>query len=160
LFLLHKNDRSIITKERRKSNNTNLYYQIYWVSNKKHFLSTLPSNIDLKCKRIVTYTKPMDTIFKALADKSRRELLDQLYTRNGQTLSELCEDLSMTRQAVSKHLSILEEANLVAVIWNGRQKLHYLNTVPIGEIYDRWIRKFEQHRINALLELKKKHGEG
>jgi DNA-binding transcriptional ArsR family regulator len=97
----------------------------------------------------------MDKIFKALADPSRRQLLDQLYIRNGQTLSEFCKHLNMTRQAVTKHLSILEEANLVTVVWNGREKLHYLNTVPIGEIYDRWIGKFERHRIEALLELKK-----
>jgi DNA-binding transcriptional ArsR family regulator len=102
----------------------------------------------------------MDEVFKALADASRRELLDMLFARNGQTLNELCERLaksgaSMTRQAVSKHLAILEEANLVATVKRGREKLHYLNPVPIHEIADRWIGKFERHRLSALAELKK-----
>ncbi|CAM3900411.1 metalloregulator ArsR/SmtB family transcription factor [Aeromicrobium ponti] len=96
----------------------------------------------------------MDKIFKALADSSRRQLLDQLFKKNGQTLSELCDHLEMTRQSVTKHLVILEGANLVVVEWNGRYKLHYLNVAPIAEIYDRWIGKYERHRIEALLELK------
>jgi DNA-binding transcriptional ArsR family regulator len=104
---------------------------------------------------MVAYNQFMDKVFKALADESRRQLLDHLFKNNGQTLSELCIHLNMTRQAVSKHLALLEDANLVAVVWNGRKKLHYLNTVPIGEIYDRWIGKFERHRIEALNELKK-----
>jgi len=97
----------------------------------------------------------MDEVFKALADASRRELLDRLRADNGQTLSELCARLAMTRQAVSKHLAILEEANLVAVVWRGREKLHYLNPIPIHDIADRWIGKFERSRLQALSELKK-----
>ena len=97
----------------------------------------------------------MDEVFKALADASRRELLDRLRADNGQTLGELCARLAMTRQAVSKHLALLEEANLVAVVWRGREKLHYLNPVPIHDIADRWIGKFERSRLQALSELKK-----
>ena len=97
----------------------------------------------------------MDAVFKALADASRRELLDRLYAENGQTLNELCARLDMTRQAVSKHLGILEEANLVATVRRGREKLHYLNPVPIHEIAERWIGKFERSRLQALSDLKK-----
>ena len=97
----------------------------------------------------------MDEVFKALADASRRELLDRLRADNGQTLNELCACLDMTRQAVSKHLGILEEANLVATVKQGREKLHYLNPVPLHEITERWIGKFERHRLQALSELKK-----
>ena len=89
----------------------------------------------------------MDEVFKALADASRRELLDRLRAENGQTLNELCVRLEMTRQAVSKHLGILEEANLVATVKQGREKLHYLNPVPIHDIAERWIGKFERHRL-------------
>jgi DNA-binding transcriptional ArsR family regulator len=97
----------------------------------------------------------MDEVFKALADASRRELLDRLRAENGQTLGELCVRLTMTRQAVSKHLAILEAANLVATVWRGREKLHYLNPVPIHEIAERWIGKFERSRLDALSDLKK-----
>lgn len=97
----------------------------------------------------------MNKVFKALADKSRRKLLDQLYKHNGQTLSELCEYLNMSRQAVTKHLKLLEDANLIAVVWRGREKLHYLNPVPIHEIYERWIGKYEGYRLQALSDLKK-----
>ena len=97
----------------------------------------------------------MDEVFKALADASRRELLDRLRANNGQTLIELCACLDMTRQAVSKHLGILEEANLVATVRQGREKLHYLNPVPIHDVAERWIGKFERHRLQALSELKK-----
>jgi DNA-binding transcriptional ArsR family regulator len=97
----------------------------------------------------------MEKVFKALADPSRRQLLDRLYASNGQTLSQLCEHLDMTRQAVSKHLALLEAANLVVTVWRGREKLHYLNPVPISEIYERWIGKYERHRLRALSELKK-----
>ncbi|MCS3728764.1 ArsR/SmtB family transcription factor [Bradyrhizobium betae] len=97
----------------------------------------------------------MDEVFKALADASRRSLLDRLHARNGQTLSELCEGLAMTRQAVTKHLVILEEANLVTAIRHGREKLHYLNPVPIHQIGERWIRKFERGKLAALGELKR-----
>ena len=98
----------------------------------------------------------MDLVFKALADISRRQLLDALHERNGQTLSELCENLEMSRQAVAKHLALLEEANLVSTLWRGREKLHYLNPVPLGEIVDRWIGKYERNRARALGELKRK----
>jgi DNA-binding transcriptional ArsR family regulator len=97
----------------------------------------------------------MDAVFKALADASRRELLDRLRADNGQTLNELCAHLAMTRQAVSKHLAILEAANLVVTVRRGREKLHYLNPVPIHEIAERWIGKFERQRLQALSELKK-----
>ena len=97
----------------------------------------------------------MDAVFKALADASRRKLLDELRKKSGQTLSELCAHLQMTRQAVTKHLVLLEEANLVATVWRGREKLHYLNPVPLHEIYERWIGKYERHRLRALSDLKK-----
>jgi DNA-binding transcriptional ArsR family regulator len=97
----------------------------------------------------------MDAVFKALADPSRRKLLDQLQAHSGQTLGELCRHLEMSRQAVTKHLVILEEANLIATVWQGREKLHYLNPVPIHEIYERWISKYERHRLEALSDLKK-----
>ena len=97
----------------------------------------------------------MDEVFKALADASRRTLLDRLHDQNGQTLGELCDGLDMTRQAVTKHLGILEEANLVTTIKHGREKLHYLNPVPIHQIGERWIRKFERGKLAALNELKR-----
>jgi DNA-binding transcriptional ArsR family regulator len=97
----------------------------------------------------------MDAVFKALADPTRRELLDRLRAENGQTLGELCSRLAMTRQAVSKHLALLEAANLVATVRRGREKLHYLNPVPIAEIYDRWIGNYEKARIAALSDLKR-----
>ncbi|MDQ6626017.1 MAG: helix-turn-helix domain-containing protein [Verrucomicrobiota bacterium] len=97
----------------------------------------------------------MDAVFKALADPSRRRLLDELHRNNGQTLSELCEHLEMSRQAVTKHLVLLEKANLVATVWRGREKLHFLNPVPLHEISERWIRKYERRRLQALSELKR-----
>ena len=96
----------------------------------------------------------MDRVFKALADPTRRKLLDRLFAENGQTLGQLCERLAMSRQAVTKHLLLLEEANLVAVVWRGREKLHYLNPVPINAIAERWIGKFERTRLQALSNLK------
>jgi DNA-binding transcriptional ArsR family regulator len=96
----------------------------------------------------------MDKVFKALADASRRQLLDRLRAANGQTLGQLCAHLDMTRQAVTKHLAVLEEANLVVVFWRGREKLHYLNPVPIHDIAARWIDKFEQGRLRLLADLK------
>ena len=96
----------------------------------------------------------MVDVFKALADPSRRHLLDRLNARSGQSLRELSEGLDMARQSVSKHLAILEAANLVAVQWRGREKLHFLNPVPLQEIYDRWICKFERPRLKALRDLK------
>jgi len=98
----------------------------------------------------------MDAVFRALADPTRRQLLDSLHARNGQTLNALCSEMDMTRQAVTKHLAILEEANLVTAIRKGRQKEHYLNPVPINEIADRWIGKFERGRLTALGDLKKR----
>jgi DNA-binding transcriptional ArsR family regulator len=95
-----------------------------------------------------------DKVFKALADASRRQLLDRLRRKNGQTLGELCDGHDMSRQAVTKHLNLLEEANLVATTKRGREKLHFLNPVPINEIYTRWIGKFEQDRVQALNNLK------
>ncbi|MGO8815620.1 MAG: ArsR/SmtB family transcription factor [Terriglobia bacterium] len=97
-----------------------------------------------------------DAVFKALAEPHRRTLLDRLFEKNGQSLGELCAGLDMTRQAVSKHLGILERANLVAPIWSGRDKLHYLNPVPIHEIAERWIGKYERLRLHALHDIKKR----
>jgi len=97
-----------------------------------------------------------DKVFKALADPSRRKLLDQLYRADGQTLGELCEHLDMTRQAVTQHLAVLEAANLVSTQWRGREKLHFLNPVPVYGIYERWIAKFERPRLRALQRLKKR----
>ena len=109
----------------------------------------------LTCNLLVAYiVRVMDAVFKALADRSRRKLLDVLFKSNGQTLSELCEHLDMSRQAVTKHLILLEEAKLVSVVWRGREKLHYLNPVPLHEIYERWIGKYEGHRLQALSDLK------
>ena len=96
----------------------------------------------------------MDNVFKALADKTRRELLDRLFAKDGQTLGELCEYLSMSRQAVTKHLVILEEANLIVTEWKGREKFHYLNPVPIQQIHERWISKYEKGRLAAISNLK------
>lgn len=98
----------------------------------------------------------MDAVFRALADQTRRQLLDNLHARNGQTLNALCAEMDMTRQAVTKHLAILEEANLVTTLRKGREKQHYLNPVPINEIAERWIGKFERHRLDALSDLKKR----
>lgn len=98
-------------------------------------------------------------VFRALADASRRALLDRLFAADGQTLTELCRDMAMTRQAVTKHLAILQAANLVAVLRDGREKRHYLNPVPINAIADRWIRKFQSPQLDALAALKR-HLEG
>jgi DNA-binding transcriptional ArsR family regulator len=97
----------------------------------------------------------MDAVFKALSDPTRRALLDALRARNGQTLSELSERPEMTRQAVTKHLRILEAANLVVSQKRGREKLHYLNPVPIHDVAERWIDKFERGRLQALADLKR-----
>ena len=96
----------------------------------------------------------MDRVFKALADSNRRKLLDLLRADNGQVLGYLCKHLDMSRQAATKHLKLLETANLVVTVWRGREKLHYLNPVPIHEIYERWIGKFERSRLRALYDLK------
>jgi len=103
-----------------------------------------------------------DALFKALADPSRRKLLDLLHAHDGRTLTELCDHLDMTRQGVTQHLSLLEAANLVATVRRGREKLHFLNPVPLHDIYERWIAKFEKPRLKAISELKhrleKTHG--
>jgi DNA-binding transcriptional ArsR family regulator len=95
-----------------------------------------------------------DLLFKALADPGRRKLLDVLHAHDGRTLNELCEHLDMTRQGVTQHLGVLESANLVATVRRGREKLHFLNPVPLQEIYERWIAKFEKPRLKALSDLK------
>src|SRR5580658_2418919 len=97
-----------------------------------------------------------DLLFKALADPSRRKLLDLLNAQDSRTLGDLCEHLDMTRQAVTQHLDLLEAANLVVTAWRGREKLHFLNPVPLQEIYDRWISGFERSRLRALRDLKHK----
>ena len=97
----------------------------------------------------------MDAVFKALADPTRRRLLDSLHARNGQTLNALCEQMDMTRQAVTKHLGLLQAANLVATKKEGREKHHFLNPVPINDIAERWIGKYERGRLKALGDLKR-----
>jgi DNA-binding transcriptional ArsR family regulator len=101
-------------------------------------------------------TEPIDLLFKALADSSRRKLLDVLHTHDGRTLTQLCEHLDMTRQGVTQHLAVLEAAKLVVALRRGREKLHFLNPVPLHEIYERWIAKFEQPRLMALDGLKRR----
>jgi uncharacterized protein YndB with AHSA1/START domain/DNA-binding transcriptional ArsR family regulator len=98
----------------------------------------------------------VDQVFRALADPTRRALLDRLRVNNGQTLGTLCADLGMARQSVSQHLAVLEQANLISVIWRGREKLHYLNPVPIHEIRHRWIAAFEQPRLRTLRDIKQR----
>jgi DNA-binding transcriptional ArsR family regulator len=99
---------------------------------------------------------PMDAdkVFRALADPTRRRLLDLLFDKNGQSLSQLCENLDMARQSTTQHLGILEEANLVSTVRRGREKLHFINPVPIHEVYERWVRKFERERLSLLHDLK------
>ena len=105
---------------------------------------------------ISTMGADVDKVFKALAAPERRLLLDRLRANNGQTLSQLCQHLDMTRQAVTRHLNLLEAATLVVTMWRGREKLHYLNPMPIHEIAERWIDKYERGRLRALAELKSK----
>ena len=95
-----------------------------------------------------------DKVFKALADPTRRMLLDLLYEKNGQTLGQLCENLDMARQSATQHLELLEAANLVSAVRRGREKLHFINPVPIHEVYERWVRKFETRRLSLLHDLK------
>jgi DNA-binding transcriptional ArsR family regulator len=106
--------------------------------------------------------RDQDALFKALADPSRRKLLDLLHASDGRTLNDLCEHLAMTRQGVTQHLGVLEAANLVATVRQGREKLHFLNPVPLQDMYERWIAKFEKPRLKALSDLKhrleKNHG--
>jgi DNA-binding transcriptional ArsR family regulator len=97
-----------------------------------------------------------DLLFRALADPGRRKLLDLLHAHDGRTLNELCEHMDMTRQGVTQHLGLLEAANLVAIVRRGREKLHFLNPVPLQEIYERWIAKFEKPRLKALSDMKRR----
>ena len=111
----------------------------------------------LTCDYLVTYYVEVtddDRVFRALADPTRRFLLDRLFTRDGRTLTELESELEMTRFGVMKHLRVLEEAGLVVALRSGREKLHYLNPVPIRLIHDRWIDKYTERRVSALVELK------
>jgi DNA-binding transcriptional ArsR family regulator len=96
-----------------------------------------------------------DKVFKALGDPTRRKLLDLLCESNGQTLGQLCEHLDMSRQSATQHIGILEEANLVSTVWRGREKLHFINPVPLHEVYERWVLKFERQRLSLLHDLKK-----
>jgi DNA-binding transcriptional ArsR family regulator len=102
------------------------------------------------------HRRDADLLFKALADPSRRKLLDVLHAHDGRTLNDLCEHLDMTRQGVTQHLGVLEAANLVATVRSGREKLHFLNPTPLQEIYERWIAKFEKPRLKALSKLKQR----
>jgi DNA-binding transcriptional ArsR family regulator len=95
-----------------------------------------------------------DKVFKALADPTRRKLLDLLYEQSGQTLGQLCEHLDMARQSATQHIGILEAANLVTTQWRGREKLHFINPVPLHEVYQRWVRKFEAQRLDLLHDVK------
>jgi DNA-binding transcriptional ArsR family regulator len=97
-----------------------------------------------------------DLLFRALADPNRRKLLDLLHAHDGRTLNELCEHLEMTRQGVTQHMDLLEAANLVATVRRGREKLHFLNPIPLQEIYERWIAKFEKPRLKAISDLKRR----
>jgi DNA-binding transcriptional ArsR family regulator len=96
-----------------------------------------------------------DKVFKALGDPTRRKLLDLLCESNGQTLGQLCEQLDMRRQSVTQHIGILEAASLVSTVWRGREKLHFINPVPLHDVYERWVRKFERQRLSLLYDLKK-----
>ncbi len=97
----------------------------------------------------------IDKVFKALGDPTRVKVLDLLYERNGQTLGELCEHLAMSRQSATQHIGVLEAAHLVTAVWRGREKLHFINPMPLHEIYERWVRKFERQRLSLLHDLKK-----
>ena len=111
----------------------------------------------MTCDLLVTYIRDVtddDRVFKALADPTRRHLLDLLFARDGRTLTELESEIEMTRYGVMKHLRVLEEADLVIARRSGREKLHFLNPVPIRLIHDRWIDKYTEHRVAALADLK------
>lgn len=119
----------------------------------------LNRSVDMQVVHCISSTRSMadtDIVFKALADRSRRMLLDRLNAKSEQTLTELCAGLDITRQAVTQHLAVLEAAHLVATSWRGREKLHFLNPVPLQEICDRWISKFERSRLRALRDLKRR----
>src|SRR5690242_21490724 len=114
----------------------------------------------LACLRMTKRSHDANLLFKALADPGRRKLLDVLHAHDGRTLNELCEHLDMTRQGVTQHLDLLEAANLIATVRRGREKLHFLNPVPLQEIYERWIAKFEKSRLKALSDLKQRLEKG
>lgn len=103
---------------------------------------------------MVAYRRHMSDVFKALADETRRRLLDTLFDDNGQTLVQLTQAIDMSRQAVTKHLKVLEAANLISIRWQGREKLHYINPVPLAEIVHRWVGRFEEARLDRLVDLK------
>jgi len=103
----------------------------------------------------LTHRMDADKVFKALADPTRRTLLDRLCAQNGQTLGQLCDHLQMTRQSATQHLGLLEDANLISTVRRGREKLHYINPVPLHDVYERWVRKFEQQRLTLLHDLKR-----
>jgi DNA-binding transcriptional ArsR family regulator len=121
----------------------------------KGWLAYLSGKQQVACTDMPERRDP-DLLFKALADPSRRKLLDLLHAHDGRTLSELCEHMDMSRQGVTQHLDVLEEANLVATVRRGREKLHFLNPVPLQEIYERWIAKFEKPRLKALADLRRR----
>jgi len=104
---------------------------------------------------MVTGSTDIDKVFKALGDPTRVKVLDLLHERNGQTLGELCEHLAMSRQSATQHIGVLEAANLVTPFWRGREKLHFINPMPLHEVYERWVRKFERQRLSLLHDLKK-----
>ncbi len=110
----------------------------------------------ITCINDMAERRDTDALFRALADSSRRKLLDVLHAHDGRTLNELCAYLDMTRQGVTQHIALLEAANLVATLRRGREKLHFLNPVPLQEIYERWIAKFEKPRLKALGDLKRR----
>ena len=110
--------------------------------------------LDMQPKGCLLSIVSLDAVFKGLADANRRKLLDRLHDGGGQTLTELCDGMGMARQSVSKHLAVLEKANLVVTVKQGREKLHYLNPVPIAEMYERWIGKYERSRLTALVRLR------
>nr|WP_234412890.1 metalloregulator ArsR/SmtB family transcription factor [Stenotrophomonas sp. B1-1] len=103
----------------------------------------------------LTHRMDADKVFKALADPTRRTLLDRLCAQNGQTLGQLCDHLQMTRQSATQHLGLLEDANLISTVRRGREKLHFINPVPLHDVYERWVRKFEQQRLTLLHDLKR-----
>ena len=120
----------------------------------------MPVTLDGSASSMAEHPPDSDLLFKALADPSRRKLLDLLHAHDGRTLNELCEHLDMTRQGVTQHLAVLEAADLVATVRRGREKLHFLNPVPLQEIYERWIAKFEKPRLKALNDLKRRLEKG
>jgi DNA-binding transcriptional ArsR family regulator len=103
---------------------------------------------------MMTGSMNVDKVFKALGDPTRVKVLDLLHERNGQSLNELCEHLAMSRQSATQHIGVLEAANLVTAVWRGREKVHFINPVPLHDVYERWVRKFERQRLSLLHDLK------